>query len=102
MRAGNPAGCSPGAESRRRRGFALKQLFRERLEAELSPTDLALLREASGGNPFFALELARYGAHLERRSCLRVPTVSARCSASASRGYPARSATSFSPWPWPP
>jgi DNA-binding CsgD family transcriptional regulator len=52
---------------------AFKQLFRQRLEPELSPSDLALLHEASGGNPFFALELARFGAHLERRSRLRVP-----------------------------
>ena len=52
---------------------ALKQLLRERLEAELSPADVALLHEASGGNPFFALELARSGAHLERGSRFRVP-----------------------------
>ena len=52
---------------------ALKQLLRERLEAELSSADLALLHEASGGNPFFALELARSGAHRERRSRFRVP-----------------------------
>ena len=52
---------------------ALKQLFRERLEAELSPADVALLHEASGGNPYFALELARSGAHLGGRSRFRVP-----------------------------
>ena len=52
---------------------AFKQLFKQRLQAELSPADVALLHEASGGNPFFALELARSGAHLERRSRLRVP-----------------------------
>jgi predicted ATPase len=42
---------------------ALKQLVRDRLEAELSSTDLALLHETSGGNPFLALELARSRVH---------------------------------------
>jgi predicted ATPase len=51
---------------------AFKQLFRQRVEPELRPSDLALLHESSGGNPFFALELARSGAHLERRSRVRV------------------------------
>jgi hypothetical protein len=51
----------------------LKQLLSARLEAELSPADLGLLHEASGGNPFFALELARSGAHMERRARFRVP-----------------------------
>ena len=52
---------------------ALKRLFRERLELELSPADLALIHDTSGGNPFFALELARYGARVDRGSRLRVP-----------------------------
>ena len=52
---------------------ALKRLFRERLEVELRPADLALIHDTSGGNPFFALELASYGARVDRGSRLRVP-----------------------------
>ena len=52
---------------------ALKRLFRERLGVELSGADLALVHETSGGNPFFALELARYGPRGERGSHFRVP-----------------------------
>ncbi len=52
---------------------ALQRLLRERLELELSRADLSLIHETSGGNPFFALELARYGARVQRGSRLRVP-----------------------------
>ena len=52
---------------------ALQRLFSERLGIELSGADLALIYETSGGNPFFALELARHGARGERGSRFRVP-----------------------------
>jgi tetratricopeptide (TPR) repeat protein len=52
---------------------ALKRLFRERLGLELSGSDLALIHETSAGNPFFALELASYGARMEHGSRFRVP-----------------------------
>ena len=52
---------------------ALKRLFSERLGLEVSGADLALIHVTSGGNPFFALELGRYGARVERGSRFRVP-----------------------------
>ncbi len=42
---------------------AIGQLLRQRLDAEFSHPDLLKLREASGGNPYFALEFARALAH---------------------------------------
>ena len=60
----SPSAIGPGA---------LKRLFRERLGLELSGADLALIHEASGGNPFFALELASYGARVGRDLRFRVP-----------------------------
>jgi hypothetical protein len=60
----SPTALGPGA---------LKRLFRERLGVELSGADLALIHETSGGNPFFALELARYGPPAQRRAHVRVP-----------------------------
>jgi DNA-binding CsgD family transcriptional regulator len=52
---------------------ALQRLFRDRLGVEPSGADLALIHETSGGNPFFALELARHGPRMERGSQFRVP-----------------------------
>ena len=60
----SPSALGPGA---------LKRLFSERLGIELSGADLALIHETSGGNPFFALEVARHGARVERGSRFRVP-----------------------------
>jgi DNA-binding CsgD family transcriptional regulator len=60
----SPGALGPGA---------LKRLFRERLGLESSGADLALIHETSGGNPFFALELARYGPRVQRGSHFRVP-----------------------------
>lgn len=52
---------------------ALHHLFSERLGMELSRVELARVHETSGGNPFFALELARAGARLEPGMRLPVP-----------------------------
>jgi predicted ATPase len=38
---------------------ALGRIFKERLKAELPPSLVHLLQEVSGGNPFFAIEIAR-------------------------------------------
>ena len=40
-------------------GAELQRLLRERLGLELAPSELARVREATAGNPFFALELGR-------------------------------------------
>jgi hypothetical protein len=56
---------------------ALHHLLKERLGLELTRAELARLQETSGGNPFFALELARELAQTETRPAagrsLRVP-----------------------------
>jgi DNA-binding CsgD family transcriptional regulator len=55
----------------------LHHLLKERLQLELTRPDLARVRETSGGNPYFALELARelelQGARLEPGKPLTVP-----------------------------
>src|SRR5439155_931484 len=56
---------------------ALHHLLRERLELELTRPELARVQEASGGNPFFALELGRELVRTKTRPAagraLRVP-----------------------------
>jgi DNA-binding CsgD family transcriptional regulator len=56
---------------------ALHHLLVERLRLELSRSDLARVQEASGGNPYFALELGRELVRTEARPAagrsLRVP-----------------------------
>jgi DNA-binding CsgD family transcriptional regulator/Cdc6-like AAA superfamily ATPase len=57
---------------------ALHHLLKERLQLELTRPELARVRETSGGNPFFALELGRelvrQGARLEPSCPLPVPS----------------------------
>jgi DNA-binding CsgD family transcriptional regulator len=52
---------------------ALHHLLSEQLGMELTRLELARVHETSGGNPFFALELARAGARLEPGKRLPVP-----------------------------
>jgi DNA-binding CsgD family transcriptional regulator len=47
------------------RGAVLRDLVRERLEVELSRTELGRIEDTCGGNPFFALELGRELMHPE-------------------------------------
>ena len=93
LRAWEPTRAA-GAVARRRCGSrGVHALLRERLGVELARPQLARLHELSGGNPFFALELARvHRTAASRRAC-------AICSAAASPSSAAR------PWTcccWPP